>query len=202
MASKKQHDVVDESTGKPDVLTAAPGLGANKIVDLAAMYPVWGPKLTSFPLQGDLLGVTELPSAQANQKYWTVYVIQLSHPTEVADKEHADENGTPKKRVANAGELVVVTKTAVLKKLEPYARDPRLVAEVFLAGGGTKASTNVKGGKIQLFKKMEVGNVRARSRAQLWISSPVREAELEGGSGFALPPVPEGVDPQTGEILE
>jgi len=159
MAGKKQNEhaaeVVDDGRNRekngaaaPEFKEAAPIQG----FDLAAKMSVWSPKTTKTAIKGILIGLMDLPSPFENQDRWWVYVIELTAPAQVSDSE--DDVKTM--RVAEAGEKVLVTQTAVLKRIEPAALDRARVFEVYLKPG--KQQANKAGtGKVQLFESMTVG---------------------------------------------
>ena len=122
--------------------------------DLSAKHPVWNP-IDRIPLKGLLLGIVNLPSTQANQEHWACYVVRTTAPTMVRDAE------TGESRVAEKGELVVLTATASLRRLENAANDEKRVFEVYLLFGGKEQTRS--GNTVNVFKHMILGQAFART---------------------------------------
>jgi hypothetical protein len=123
--------------------------------DLAAKHPVWSP-LDGVAVKGMLLGVVDLPSAQANQDRWVCYVLRLTGKTLVRDA------GDKSLRVANAGELVLLTVQSSLKRVEAAALDRTRCFELYLKPGGKEKTKS--GGTVQTYDNMILMNPVARSR--------------------------------------
>ena len=135
--------------------------------DLAARRPTWEPG-DGIAMKGLLLGTQNLPSDIAGQEHWRVFVVQLTAPTMVHEK---NEDGEETSRVAERGEYCLVTITSVLTRLEDTARDMRQVHEVYLKPDGVKKGKN--GFEYNVFKHMTIANSFARTSATRLPSSPI-----------------------------
>jgi hypothetical protein len=132
--------------------------------DLAGRLPVWTPK-RNVAINGWMLGIALLPSAQPNQKHWTCFVFKLSQPTLVVDPP---VKGAPppafgeavKFRVAQPGETVLVTATASLQRLEETANDRESIFNVYLKPGGTEKTK--RGTNVNVYESIVIGESRKR----------------------------------------
>jgi hypothetical protein len=149
--------------------------------DLAAKRSVWNPKKMA-ALQGLLLGITHLPSTQEGQKHWTCFVVKLTQPTIVGDPNPAASNGRilePVYRVAQIGELVLVTATASLRRLEEAANDGRAVFEVYLKFGGKEKTK--RGTEVNVYDNIKF--LRTVARTAEYRLPTVTIPEMSAGSG-------------------
>jgi hypothetical protein len=141
--------------------------------DLAKRYPVWSPK-DGVALKGLLLGRLSLPSAIEEQSEWACYAVKLTGPTMVHDAKDDGETTQAPPRVAQAGEMVLMTATAVLKRLEPAAHDERLVFEIYIKPGVEK---NLGGGKkLQTFSSLVIGAPQQRGAGTILPAAPAMKA--------------------------
>lgn len=151
----------------------APAAPMENAFDLAEKFPVWSAKKTpKIPLKGRLLGTMNLPSSQPNQEFWRCFVFMTTAATKVTE---TNDDGEETPRIAEPGEYVLVTATAVLKRLENAAADRGACWEVFLMPGGTQ-KTKDGSGTVQLFSAIQVGNpVRRTAKLTLPSSPAMRE---------------------------
>jgi hypothetical protein len=130
--------------------------------DLAGRLPVWTP-LRNVAINGWLVGLALLPSAQPNQKFWPCFVFVLSQPTLVVDPPAKGETrvlGEIKFRVAQKGEKVLVSATASLQRLEETANDRENVFDVYLKPGGKEKTK--RGTMVNVYESIVIGETRKR----------------------------------------
>lgn len=174
MAKTNGSSTKTASTIEHDFAEVAPIAG----YDLSAKHAKWEPE-DGVALKGVLIGIVELPSAQANQVSWTCYAIRLTGPTLVRDPKDNVQ------RRAEAGELVVTTATASLQRLRNAALDPVRAYEIYLKYSGKEKTKS--GGMVKVFESMIVGKSFIRTDETRLPSAPTAPALPPSSSDEATP---------------